>query len=104
MIFSHHQHSHLFFLCTGLFLLLGKLNNIVFKDNSEMIEIYLLQEQLSIKKRRVLWGWGDGGMGERGWEGRIGNRLQPGYKINRLKEKKKKNITEVSKYKAPRCW
>lgn len=36
-----------------------------------------------------------------GWEGRIGSRLQPGYKINRLKEKKKENITEVSKYKAP---
>lgn len=51
------------FLCTGLFLLLGKLNNIVFKDNPEMIEIYLLQEQLSTKKRRVLWGWGDVGEG-----------------------------------------
>lgn len=62
-IFSSPAFTAFFFLCTGLFLLLGKLNNIVFKDNPEMIEIYLLQEQLSIKKRRVLWGWGYRGDG-----------------------------------------
>lgn len=31
-----------------------------------MIEIYLLQEQLSIKKRKVLWGWGYRGEGLEG--------------------------------------